>query len=467
MAFVRKHGNQLALVHGERDAKNGVVRQRVLFSFYSRAEAKAAIGEGGEQDKHYFQYLLRSSYPRIKFNWEAIYGEIKANIDHLPELYPRSVERLMEPFEDSLDSFARLLIPSEIFMNPSALEVLDRSKDDLIALKEILEFRLRALESSRSSNKEMKELLNDRFAWHYLVKQSRVPGDIEEWAEQFYLEQNYEKARRIFKLLVRCFENYADGYNYLGLIAYETHQLRDAVAYFEKTVEVGRTLFGKRLPKKDYWYVLETRPFVRGLRNLALSLIRLEEFSRALEVCDKLDKTCGDKFYADSYRASVYLNQRAWQKSLDHCLDLEYASLDAFVAAFACFELGKYQLACEHFLYAAFNNAFSARNLIEVSYKKKPKSYSEVLDQNSGVYSKMLIDRYLSSAKSALKYFSSLLSFDVVQDVFKQIDGLEGKTREEHDSFKKLHELKSQSYSRLLVEKLPTEFLYGLRLESR
>lgn len=458
MAFVRKHGNQLALVHGERDAKSGLVRQRILFSFYSRAEAKAAIGQGDEQDRNYFQNMLRSNYPRIKFNWDAINKEIKTNIEHLPELYPRGAERLSGPFEESLDSFARVLIPAEGFMNPRAVELLDRYKNDLIALREIIDYRLSGIDFYKSNEKDLVDLDRDRFSWYYLRKQSEVPNDIEEWAEKFYHRKEYERAERIFKLLVRCFDNYADGYNYLGLIAYETFQLREAVTYFEKTIEVGRTLFGKRMAKKDYWYVLETRPYVRGLRNLTLSLIRLGENERALETSDKLDKTCGDKVHADSYRASIYLNQGQWKKSLDCCCDLEYDDADAFVAAFASFELGEMQKACEHFLYAAFNNTFAARNMLDVSYKK-PKSYDEVSDHNDGVYSSMLIARYLASAKSARKYFSFLLGLDVVQEVLKQMEELKLRKREDRDSFRKLNELKSQGYARLLVKKLPAEFL--------
>lgn len=458
VAFVRKHGNQLALVHGERDAKAGLVRQRILFSFYSKDEAKSAIGQGDERDRNYFQNMLRDNYPRIKFNWEAINKEIKANLEHLPELYPRGAERLSGPFEESLNSFARVLIPAEGFMNPRAVELLDKYKDDLIALREILDYRLSRMEFYKSNEKDLEDLDRDRFSWYYLRKQSQVPNDIEEWAEKFYHRQEYQKAERIFKLLVRCFDNYADGYNYLGLIAYETFQLREAVTYFEKTIEVGRTLFGKRIAKKDYWYVLETRPYVRGLRNLTLTLTRLAENERALEICDTLDRTCGDKANADSFRASIYLNQGKWQKSLDCCCDLEYDDADAFIAAFASFELGELKKACEHFLYAAFNNTFAARNMLDVSYKK-PKTNEDVSDHNDGVYSSMLIARYLASAKSARKYFASLLGLDVVQEVLKQMEELKLKKREDSASFRKLNELKSQEYAHLLVKKLPAEFL--------
>ena len=41
-----------------------------------------------------------------------------------------------------------------------------------------------------------------------------------------------EKAEAIFRLLIDCFGEYADGYNYLGLIAYQQRKLDQAVAHF-------------------------------------------------------------------------------------------------------------------------------------------------------------------------------------------------------------------------------------------
>ena len=44
MPYVRKHGSQIAIVHGERDPETSQVQQRVLFTLYSRPEADAALG---------------------------------------------------------------------------------------------------------------------------------------------------------------------------------------------------------------------------------------------------------------------------------------------------------------------------------------------------------------------------------------------------------------------------------------
>ena len=77
MPYVRSHGNQLVIVHGERDKNSGKVNQRKLFTFYSKVEAAAAIGENNQKDSKYFRQLLEEANPGIKFNWESL----RKNID--------------------------------------------------------------------------------------------------------------------------------------------------------------------------------------------------------------------------------------------------------------------------------------------------------------------------------------------------------------------------------------------------
>ena len=86
-------------------------------------------------------------------------------------------------------------------------------------------------------------------------------GDIEEGAAGFYKRGEYDRAAAAFRLLVECFDRYSEGYNYLGLIALDQGQLEEATRYFEKTAEVGRRLFPKRMPKKRFWTELSTRPY--------------------------------------------------------------------------------------------------------------------------------------------------------------------------------------------------------------
>ena len=48
MAYVRRRGNQLAIVQGERDPQTRKVQQRILFTLYSKPEALEALGKRGD-----------------------------------------------------------------------------------------------------------------------------------------------------------------------------------------------------------------------------------------------------------------------------------------------------------------------------------------------------------------------------------------------------------------------------------
>ena len=64
MAYLRRRGNQLAIVHGEREPGTGKVQQQILFTLYSKAEAREALGRGQEpQGAERFRRLLEREYP--------------------------------------------------------------------------------------------------------------------------------------------------------------------------------------------------------------------------------------------------------------------------------------------------------------------------------------------------------------------------------------------------------------------
>ena len=95
--------------------------------------------------------------------------------------------------------------------------------------------------------KESEWNAHNPFYWRFTLQGRQVPPDTEEQAAAFYERGEYEKAEAIFRLLVDCFDGYAEGYNYLGLIALEQRKFDEALALFQKTSELGRKLFPARV----------------------------------------------------------------------------------------------------------------------------------------------------------------------------------------------------------------------------
>ena len=87
MAYVRRRGNQLAIVHGEREPNTGTVGQRILFALYSRAEALEVLGRGSKGGVDRFRRLLEEQYPGLRFNWKRIRRSIEEHLAALPDHY--------------------------------------------------------------------------------------------------------------------------------------------------------------------------------------------------------------------------------------------------------------------------------------------------------------------------------------------------------------------------------------------
>ncbi len=310
MAYVRKRGKQLVIVQGERDPDGGKVRQQILFTIYSKAEALQILGRGNGGRSGQFRYLLEHQYPDIPFNWKKLGNAIADNVDILPDLYEYKGTRVSSQFRQDLCAFARQLMLADPQNLLSASDLIKESRIELEYLVDLINWRLKLREQESSDwNKD------NPFYWRFTLQGAGVPPDIEETVAGFYQRGEHEKAEVLFRLLIDCFDGYAEGYNYLGLIALGDERLDEAAGHFRKTMELGRKLFPKRIARKDYWRDLRTRPYMRGLRNLTLTMNRAGRYEEALDLCERLEKECADEMTTAAYRAAVIPQHRALAQS--------------------------------------------------------------------------------------------------------------------------------------------------------
>lgn len=275
---------------------------------------------------------------------------------------------------------------------------------------------------------------DNRFSWRFALQGRRVPPDTEEQAAGFYESGEYEKAGAIFRLLIDCFPHYAEGHNYLGLIAYEQRHLEQAVGHFEKTIELGRKLFPGRIGKKRFWSDHSTRPYMRGLRNLTMTLNGAARFDEALALCDRLETECGDEFSAGHFRAAIYLNTGMWEQAVEYSKlsggDLDPSS--GFVEAFALFELGRPEEALPAFLHAALNFPRAAHTVCG-RRMAAAKSNDEAEDHNMGLTLQWNLHAYLKNQRRAAKAFFQRLVLDHrVAELLDEITAVVRRRRDEH-----------------------------------
>ena len=222
MAYVRKRGNQVAIVHGERDAETGKVEQRILFTIYSNPEAIEAMGRGkGDSTLH---ALLAKHYPGIKLPWKAIRKGIAGNLHVLPEAYEYRATRVRRRFEEDMLAFVRQLALADGMDVPGATDPIREHRAQLEYVADLLRFRL---EGPDQQDEDVTK--RDPFAWYASLRGPRVPVAAEEHAEEYFERREFGKAKAAFEVLVACFPDWADGHNQLGHVAVEENRLEDAV----------------------------------------------------------------------------------------------------------------------------------------------------------------------------------------------------------------------------------------------
>ncbi len=399
MAYVRTHGNQVAIVHGERDPESGKVQQRVLFTLYSRPEALAVLGRG-EERRWNFQGMLEGRYPGIRFQWKRIEAGIEERLDHLPDVYPYRPAEFLGRFREDLCTFTRqleLADPQEMY---SAAELLTAQRHELEYLRELIEWRLRLCEQ-----KESEWNTDNRFFWRHRLRSQEVSGEIMEKMAELYNRGEYERLEALARFFIECFDLYADGHRYLGLVALERREHEQAIEHFEQAAEVGRRLFPKRLAKKHFWVDTDTRPYMRALRGLTTALLRSGRVDEALELCDRMERECGDEDAATTFRSHALLLARRWEEALEQARRLVNIWPEhSYIAAFASFELGRPGDARAWFLHALLNMPHAGHLVLRLRHPRPADSF-EADDHNAGVELLRDLAPYFEGRRAAVRRF--------------------------------------------------------------
>ena len=454
MPYVRVRGNQLAIVHGVREPGTGKVQQQILFTIYSKPEALAIRGNG-EGGNHRFRAFWSHRYPDIKLDWKKISKAIADHAGVLPDHFDYGPERLRRRFRDDLCSFARQLMLTDPQDLQTSAKVLQDHRRELAFLADLITWRLKLCDVEPSE-----WTADDEFSWKFALRGWRrhVPPEIEEQAAGLYDRHDYDQAAAIFQLLIDCFDGYAEGYNYLGLIALARDDHRAAIAHFEKTIELGRKLFPAKIARKRYWSDHDTRPYMRGLRNLALALVEAGRFDDALPICDRLEHECGDVDHAVWHRATIGLNTGDWAAVTPRERYLEIDPSSGFVVAFAEYERGRLDRVLPAFLRAALSAPHAARMLADKAMVLgAPVSYDDASDHNTGVSLSRSLDAFRArQSRRARQFFRAVVRDPRVADLLDEIIALRGVRAKERgrEAFDRLRELQSSRFAAILASEL-------------
>jgi tetratricopeptide (TPR) repeat protein len=413
MAYIRTRGNQLALVHGERDTETGKVQQRVLFTIYSQAEAQEAIGQGARHLRAY----LEDSFPSIRFDWKRIRKELQENLAALPQEYSYGEERRDERFREHLLTFAKQLMQAAPQVSPSASDRLTQHQEELQILADLIHLRLKS-RPIQKTNWSPEPSFYSRLA----LQRDAPPPDIREMFEESFERGDGERLRAGFQMLADCFADYAEGHNYLGVIDLERGEYDTAIQHFQRAMTIARKRFPKRVAKDRLWTDLDSRPYVRALRNLAFALNMVGRHEEALDSCVRLEVECGDNMTAAACRATIALNTGDWKESSALARKVcEGWPSESFVAALALRESGEGEEALVYFLHGALNLPLVARWLVGKRPRKSEiAANAEEFDQGRDLL-QSLSGYLLNRGPKMRRYFKHVLLLPPVDAMLDEV----------------------------------------------
>jgi tetratricopeptide (TPR) repeat protein len=453
MAYLRKRGSHLAIVHGERDAVTGKVVQRVLATLHSQAEARDALGSGTAGKR--FRSELESNYPSVDFEWGKLVDAVEQHLAWLPVDQVRQEEDPAARLHAQLVGAFGHLASLEPAHRAEHLQVLGDHRHGLQVLADLIEWQLRSVRALESAP------LASLPAGGVTSGKEREPSPaVEEFVEAYLEAGKLDPARAGFGMLVESFPEYAEGHNYLGIIALERGATDEAVLHFERAMSVGRKRFPKRIAKGRYWTDLDTRPYVRALRNLALALNLQGKSVEALRVADRLETECGDRLTAESHRARAYLNAGQWNDAYECGRTL--CSLwpsESIPVAFALFEMGAREEAATYFLHAALNGPQAALLVVGVK-QARPEGWHDTTWWNEGVWIRRSLAPYLNAQRPRTKrYFRRLVRMPQVQAMLDEIRHARlrndnQRVRGEREAFDRIGEMTSLDYARDRIREL-------------
>ena len=121
-------------------------------------------------------------------------------------------------------------------------------------------------------------------AYDHLLDETQQPADevFDEGMEHWW-DGDRRSALKLFRAALKLDPQHADAHNHIGIASLEARKLKDAERHFRAAIEGGQRQLeheGAQVP----WSIIENRPYLRGLANLALVHAEQKKWSEALAI---------------------------------------------------------------------------------------------------------------------------------------------------------------------------------------
>ncbi len=279
MSFVRRKRGQVLLVHNERVPGPSKVRQRELHRFTSPADLERVLAPAAWKT---WTESIAWRERDIDFDWPALRERLRAELAAWSAEPAGAAHRRNQKIERLASELVVELAPLSL-AKPADVALVERARPSLLALRDsiarlITPNRLPSTPSSKES--PMLPTTSASFE-----SADRVFDE----GMEYWWEGDRRTALKYFRRALKLDPQHADAHNHLGIASLDARKLKDAEEHFRAAVDGGEQRIerdGGEVP----WAILENRPYLRALGNLALALAEQRKWPEALAIHQRILK---------------------------------------------------------------------------------------------------------------------------------------------------------------------------------
>lgn len=213
----------------------------------------------------------------LEFDWPATRERLREELDAWSAEPNGATHRRNRKIERLAQELVVELAPLSL-SKASDAAVIGRVRPSLLALRESIQ-RLLPSDFKPTSHTPAKEA----YMTQPISVTNRAAENVFDEGVERWWSGNRRDAAKLFRRALELDPRHADAHNHLGIIDLDARKLKAAEQHFRTAIDGGQRHL-VRDGAKVHWRVIENRPYLRGLANLALVLADQKRWAEALAI---------------------------------------------------------------------------------------------------------------------------------------------------------------------------------------
>lgn len=277
MSFVRRKRGQVMLVHNERVPGSTRVRQRELHRFTSPADLEQVLVPAAWKT---WTQSLAWRETDVEFDWPALRERLRAELATWTAEPAGATHRRNQKIERLASELVGVLAPLSL-AKPADAALVESARPSLLALRDSIARLVAPNRPAQTPSPKESSMFPTASA------SFESADHVFDEGMEFWWAGDRRAALKYFGRALKLDPQHADAHNHLGIASLDARKLKDAEQHFRAAADGGEKRIerdGGQVP----WAILENRPYLRALGNLALALAEQRKWPEALAIHQRL-----------------------------------------------------------------------------------------------------------------------------------------------------------------------------------